>query len=435
MLTGCFAVLLLTVFPIAFGPAGYADITTTKFVVFLGIALLYVLAMLAARIFAAPQWQAGASPWRISIGQWLLLAMLGWLLLTALASGNFQQTILGMSRYQGLLLMLLYVLTALLVSRFGSWRQHYLTCIAVVVLLQSGLAVWQLCGGNPLGLYPGSFNYYDGNVLYGGLFLGFIGNIDFFSGYYCLMLPLLLGGCVCFPGRLRWLWLLAAVAGCSIMVVMQVASGILALLATLFILLPCYLPARWRKLAICLLIALVLLALAAVYVCGDAAPGTIGELNQVLHGQISDEFGSSRILLWKDAFDEFDSWLLGTGPGTRMSHFSTLFSRQTADGLQIEVAVDSAHNEYIDDLLELGIPGLLQLLAIFFFAARNTWQQAKDQPWRLVVAGGVLCYAMQAFFNLRIVIIAPLFWLLLGLLLIPAQAARAVTDPAAEPKG
>ncbi|MBQ6537217.1 MAG: O-antigen ligase family protein, partial [Firmicutes bacterium] len=155
---------------------------------------------------------------------------------------------------------------------------------------------------------------------------------------------------------------------------------------------------------------------------------TLWELSRVLHGDIRDEFGSSRVLIWKEGWRSMDSvrvWLLGSGPGTRATHFETVFERVSDSGQVIRSAVDSGHNEYLDYLLELGAPGLVLYLAALLATLAALLRAVRAGDRRALVLGwSLLAYCLQALFNFSSVVITPLFWAVWGLLLARMQGAR-----------
>ena len=416
LMTVLFAALLLGLFPLAVW-GGYGHVTISKFVVLSWSCGDYLLALLLS-LWWTGRWRGLVSPvgsW--SLAQRLLLLYLLLALVSALASGS--PVWLNQARWDGLLTLALLVFVCLSTAALGSWQDWYFSLAAAAALLMAGLGLWQLGGGNPLGLYPQGMDYYGGGQLYNGRFLGFIGNIDMVSAYWCLLLPLLLGGVLLLPGRRRWLPALALAGGGLTVLLMGVDGGLLALGLTALALGPLLLPPKLQLKAWGLSLLLLLLLATALYCYNGPPQGTLWEASRVLHGELRPEFGSSRMLIWQEALaspEGWQDWLLGTGPGTRARHFTTVFQRYLPGGRLLRAAVDSAHSEYLDDLLELGLCGLLAYMSSLISSLVRAWRRRGDQR-TVVLAGAVLCYSLQAAFNLRSVVVAPLFWLIWGLLL------------------
>ena len=168
-----------------------------------------------------------------------------------------------------------------------------------------------------------------------------------------------------------------------------------------------------------LLRRVMLIALAVIGVCGliyvyfsDAQSGFIYELNQVMHGNFADEFGSSRLRIWKRCIEMFKEYpILGSGPDTAVMRFNIIFERFSPIWQKlIRTGVDSAHNEFLNLLVNVGIVGLVPfavaICAVLF---------KKKKPLNKLCAIAVLGYVVQAMFLFSITITAPYFWLFMGL--------------------
>ncbi|MBR5429597.1 MAG: O-antigen ligase family protein [Firmicutes bacterium] len=415
-----FAGLLLGLFPLAL-ISDYGAITRGKFFILafmccdFGLALLLSL-LWTGRLRPPRQWTDG---WTLP-SRWLLLFGLA-ALISALLSPYGSLTLLGSGRWEGMLTLGLELFIVLSLAELGRWLDIYYDITALAALLLAGLCLWQLAGGNPLGLYPPGLTYADGGHLYQSRFLGTIGNVDMLSACWCLLLPLLLGGTLLLPGRRRVLPALALLAGAGVELAADVSSGPLALLLSALLIGPLLLRGRRRRL-VWIAAALALAAgLALVYVYHGPEQGSLWELSRVLHGDIRDEFGSSRVLIWKEAWasrGQGIGLLLGSGPGTRAQHFTTVFERLDESGALLRAAVDSSHNEYLDLLLETGAAGLGLYLAAIAATLPALWRAAGRNDRQAVMLGWSWCaYLLQALFNFSSVVVTPLFWTVWGLLL------------------
>jgi len=145
--------------------------------------------------------------------------------------------------------------------------------------------------------------------------------------------------------------------------------------------------------------------------------GTLYELSEILHGNINEKFGSSRIEIWRESLKLFpERPLLGGGPDTLSLRLSMSFSRYVEEtGQTLSTFVDNAHNEYLGYLINLGAFGFLSYLAVIFTSLFG-WARAKGSSIGLALGFSVLCYAFQSFFSLGLCIVSPIFWLTLGLL-------------------
>lgn len=336
-------------------------------------------------------------------------------------------------QYNTLLTYCLYALVILGAARFGRAKQYLLYIFLAAYSICCLIALIQLLGYNPLNLFPNHLNYYDPFVQETEPFLGTTGNIDLFSALHCLALPMSVVWLVMGNKRSRGLGLIPLALGLLCVFRVRVASGILALViwAGLFLaILPALLYQRYgyfsqtggrNRLLLGVIPVLVLFAGGLIVLkTYPFSGGTLSELHQILNGQISDTFGTSRIAIWKNTLQVISEHpLLGVGPGVLGNVLTVHFSRYSEVlGYLLEAGVDDAHNEYLHHLACFGVLGFFPLFllqihtAILFF---------RDKAYRhnecLVLGAGCFCYMAQAFFNISTCIMTPMICIAWGLLL------------------
>lgn len=327
-------------------------------------------------------------------------------------------------------------------------------CFLVVVLLQRS-------GVNALGLYPAGNSYENAPA-----FQGTIGNIDMDNGYLCLMAALFLPeliaeisalfrelrpkkkpstaprqpgtwvradvqeikGTVLVRRLLYPLLLLAALlAAVYLVITMDVQFGAITLAFLLLITVLRFVPRARRK---WFLLALVVLVLAVVWFWPGQSGG-IWELKEILHGRPQLSFGSNRLAVWVYSMRLAPQRLLtGGGSDTFRFRFNEFIR---ANGLEIPTeqngvplpnSFDTPHNEYVAHLINHGLPAVLLFIALIIAAAffRRRYPKGSKlkppadrlnvlSPWAIAV----LCYAVQAFFSFSVPMVAPMFWVTLGI--------------------
>jgi len=168
-----------------------------------------------------------------------------------------------------------------------------------------------------------------------------------------------------------------------------------------------------------------------VYDAPAEGSGTIWELSRVLHGDIRDAFGSSRVRIWRETLALVpEHLLLGGGPDTLSLRLDISFSRYVeSSGVTLTAVIDNAHNVYLGLLADTGLLGLAGYLAAMvcsLFAARR-------RTGRIPLILALLCCWIQDLFGLGLPITTPLMWVLWGLLLadthIPKEEASLWKDP------
>ncbi|HIV21593.1 MAG TPA: O-antigen ligase family protein [Candidatus Scatomorpha stercorigallinarum] len=409
-LTDKYISLMLLVFPLWTGTEGYAAITRGKFLFFAVLSALYLALLLPCALLV------GEKPRRARLPQWFALAFMAAACLSAALSPYGRAVILGASRYDGLLTLLLYGGIFLGVSAFGEWKKYYVYLLAASASICSLVAIPQLLGGNPFGLYPGELTYFDANVRYTGEFLGTIGNTNLLAAFYCLCIPLFIWHALTHRA-LRDRLVLAAAALClGVLIASRVASGAVALAAAAAVLIPYYVNYIHRNKRLTLAVsasmaALCVLALAAVYFYSGGS-GTLHELSEVLHGHVEDSYGSSRVGIWRECLRlAGERPLVGGGPDTLALRTDMTFSRFVEEtGSTLSTHVDNAHCEILGYLVNLGLLGALPYVALCAGSLRRFFRGCAP------AAGGALCcYYVQSLFGLGLCIVVPLVWIYMGL--------------------
>ena len=76
--------------------------------------------------------------------------------------------------------------------------------------------------------------------------------------------------------------------------------------------------------------------------------------------------------------------------------------------------IDKAHNEYLHLAVTCGIPALCVYLFLLFLSLKSSWNSYLKSPWALAVGLMIIAYLIQAFFNISVLAVAPVFWIFLG---------------------
>ncbi|MCB9896500.1 MAG: tetratricopeptide repeat protein [Planctomycetes bacterium] len=250
-------------------------------------------------------------------------------------------------------------------------RRRFLAVLALGVLVAGGHAVAQRAGGLvPIGIEPA--------VRAEGGF----GNPVFLGAFLVLVTPVLLAEALLGGGRLRWLF--AAAGGVAVAALLATASaGAWLGFGAALVLGLCLTVGRSRALGI----ALSLLAVVAVVIVGT-------RLGMILRPR-------AHTLIWRDTWSMFLAHPNGVGPG----QFQLAFLPYASDELlaiypRSSSIVNDAHNEPLQVLAELGVPGFLALLAALvalLACARATLRRELRERHLLGAAlGGVLGSATQS---------------------------------------
>ncbi|MBQ1435823.1 MAG: O-antigen ligase family protein [Clostridia bacterium] len=326
----------------------------------------------------------------------------------------------GGGRCEGLAAVLLYCLGFILISRYARPGRWMMWVFAAAMGLNCILALFQLAGHNPLMLYPEGMNYYDANRLYAGEFLGTVGNVDILSALLSLSIPAFAAFIIKSKSAAeRCLFAIAAALCLIVLFKAFVAGGILGVFGALVISIPLYLSSgRARKRALIAVIAFFALLIAAMYAFGQNTGGFIYEASQIMHGHFDDTYGSGRIYIWRNVIPLIaQKPLFGGGPDTLGLRVDAVFERFDENlGIMIRSAIDAAHNEYLNVLVNQGVLAFAAYLSALIALAVRLVLRAHLSLFVLVCGCAAIGYSIQAFFGISSPISTPYFWIALGFL-------------------
>ena len=143
--------------------------------------------------------------------------------------------------------------------------------------------------------------------------------------------------------------------------------------------------------------------------------GQIGrEAIEILKGNVDSSYGTSRIYIWQNAIKVVPKFLLhGAGIDCFPKAFDghALTAGLLGNGL---VMYDKAHNEYLQILVTQGIFALISYLLLYGYSVyRGLKRSFKYKEVYLLLP--IIGYLVQAFFNISVIEVAPIFFMALGL--------------------
>jgi len=384
----------------------------------------------------------------------------------------------GIGRYDGLCTILLYLATFFTVSVFGKLDKWHLIGFSISMTILSIIGIFQFLGINVFGLYPSGYNFLNstfittvGNVnMTSGMFClaipllitAFIvleekyryiylvaGAICLFTEMVCrtesgivglagslvILIPIVINTKERILGGLIAGFILSAVVAvkstltvtytgyvhvCNFLIT-NTTKMCMALMVTFFVLwviLKIFekkITVSRKKMTLSLSIIMILAvigSLSVVYFKGDSINvGMIKEAHQMMHGNFEDDFGSGRIFIWRRCMPIIkENPIIGTGPDSFMNVFMNRYNQEVSQNY------DFAHNDYIQLMINYGILGLATYLAALFAIAKRSLKLSVHNEKILVLGASMLCYCIQIFFSFSIVLVAPVFWIIYGLL-------------------
>ena len=137
------------------------------------------------------------------------------------------------------------------------------------------------------------------------------------------------------------------------------------------------------------------------------------EMHELLHGNFDDNFGTYRIFLWKRTLSIFPEFpILGSGPDSFAIRFMAKYTQDIA-AIGPLTLNDTAANVYLTMLINIGLVGLGIYLVFIGLQIKKGIKKINEYSLILLIA--MICYLCQDCFNLSVVIVTPIFWLLMAL--------------------
>lgn len=329
----------------------------------------------------------------------------------------------GTGRREGLATQLCYLALFFLFSFSKVCKKVVLTATGCGVLVFFAVVLIQRAGGNPFGLYPEGSGYE-----FAPDFQGTIGNVDMCSAYLVILcglfLPELVGVLRDLVRKARTvpssprksvkqvfyacLLLVSLAAAVYLLFTIHVFSGQLALAVLVAVVLVRLLPKKARLPILVLLLAAVLLL---VWFWPGEEGTEIWELHEILQRRPQYAFGSGRLGVLartRTMLQTEGRLLLGTGADTfakRFNAFLMTYEMAHPDEPYLDGYYDSPHCEYLALISNCGIPALLCFLALIVCCCLGR------SPW----CDTVLAYSVQLLFSFSVCLVAPMFWVVLGL--------------------
>jgi len=416
----CLSCALLILYP---GTAGYQAIQQAKIEIFywvfggyLALMLLFTLEFWLVRkirlISPVELWRRASFTQRFIVLFWLCTVI------STLASPYRMQALLGMSRGEGLLTITLYCGCFLCVSAFAKVEPWLLWVFGIVMTVYGLICLMQLCGLNPLNLYPAGYNYFDANTAYSGIYLGTLGNAGLTAALLCLAIPLFAVSLLRLWSRKRWLLVAPLLLCVVVLFAAKIQAGVLGVLGGVILSLPIVFPGSAKRRKFLFIMALLLLLVGFLWVWNSNRTwGFVYELREILHGNWHPSFGTGRIYIWQEVLSRVPENLwFGTGPDTMAAAQIPAYSQYAPLDGSVSYIVDVAHNEFLNVLYHQGIFALLFYLAALVCSAVRWGCRSVKNPLIAIFGCAILCYCIQAFFSFSMCATAGIFWIIWALL-------------------
>lgn len=340
-----------------------------------------------------------------------------------LSNYNLYAIIGASNRREGLATICCYIFLYFITERYYTFSRKHIKYFSASALIVSAYGVLQYFGLDPLIGFGSRIQA-----------LSTIGNRNFVGSYISLVLPIIL---FIFAYTKKNLYLILS----SVLFLCMLCSYTRSAWVTFIIFIPlmslyiCIFNINFKRYIIVIPIFVILLVgfnfisqnqtLSRFYTLTSDSAG-------IVQGDFSDNAGSQRMFIWKRAITLLPErpWL-GSGPDTFEYIFMNKYgldvqkyveggvrTSKTKEGeLVLHVKkVDKAHNEYLQIALTTGIPSLIVYLIFIGISLYKAKKTIKKNIFIIPLFCAVIGYLIQAFFNISVVAVAPIFWIVLGIM-------------------
>lgn len=134
------------------------------------------------------------------------------------------------------------------------------------------------------------------------------------------------------------------------------------------------------------------------------------ESQEIVSGNAQKYYGSGRIFIWAETIKIVPKYITH---GAGIDNFLYAFGNKPLQ--KNRVIYDKAHNEYLQILITEGLFCLISYLLLYIFIVVKGFKNSfKNKQIFLLLP--IIGYLVQAFFNISVIVVAPIFYICLGLL-------------------
>lgn len=452
---------------------GYYNITETKMIYYYVASLFLFVSAIISRLSERESLHSLAKISFCKIDRAMLLYFLSVLIASLLS--DYDDVWLGQhSRYQGVVMISLYVIVYFIVSRNLENSNKFLICTVMSLVIVSLIGVFNCFDIDVVGFYSELADNYK------GAYISTIGNINFYSSYLCLVLPVVICGfCLTKTVISTTIYLISIVIGTLGAMVTSSESFVIGFVISMIIIpmfifnnasqlkrfvvaimtvvavsqifLLIYNVAQIKNIkisklmilftnpifsliviGICLSVLIVLhefpdklKVIKTVYYIGIgmsaviliclfvvANISSVGWLDSYF--KITDNWGTYRGEIWKQCVEIFKNF------STKEKIFGigpeSLYKVTEALDVHNNQRLDQAHNEYLQHLLTIGCVGLISYLSVIFSVTFTVTKWLNKNTLAVGLLAGLIGFWVQAIVNIAQPFTTPLMYVFISVI-------------------
>lgn len=344
----------------------------------------------------------------------ITLLIYGLLVIVATIFSKYRDSaIVGfLGRNEGMITILCYIVLFLASKKYFIIKKRGINIILFTVTIMSLLAIIQLYVYDPIYKQATLFGVNKDIAIASQLerLMGTIGHRNFMSTYLIIFLPISVSFYVVFKEKKYFIFstIIFIALLCTTTRSGWISVASFAFLGGVFI--------RKNKEYLKRSFKLVVVAIIAVFIVNLTMQGTLLNRANTMKNDVvnfSDKSGSNRVKIWKNVFECIKSHpLLGTGPDTV---YQALAEEREKDPSVMSSGVDKAHNEFLHIAINSGIPSLVIYIVFLVLLVTNLFKHRDNRIYR-ILSLVFISFITQSFFNISVISVAPIVWILFGIM-------------------
>lgn len=311
------------------------------------------------------------------------------------------------SRGEGFFSILVYVIIFLVASRYLEITEKNLNIIFISACIMAIHGVLQFYGFDIVKIVI-EFYQNEANDA-----VGTIGNRNFFSSYICIFLFISMG---LYIFKSRWKYLLYSSILFTALMCSLTRSGWLAFVVFSTTGLGFIIKRKDCLKRVLIIILSFLLIFIVLNITTNNSIIKRSNTNQIVSdkGELKGSAGG-RAEIFRISFKAFlDKPFIGYGPDTLKYRLSEEYSEEfTNYFIEYGAFIDKSHNEFLEYAVSCGIFTLIFYLTLIALILKGLWKNRKEDTNKILLMT-ISSYLVQSFFNISMIAVAPIFWILLG---------------------
>lgn len=319
-------------------------------------------------------------------------------------------------RKEGFFTISIYVLLFIVSSSYFKLNKTVWNLILISSTAMSCYALLQFCGFDPIQ------NFALGTIKSNSV-IGTIGNRNFFSTYVLIFLPIYLSYYIFYGGKkyLSCITIMFSALICSQTRGGWVAFLVMAFIGLIFIVKRLECLKRAIIVFIMFTIVFLLLNSTSFGAINNRVKTVIKEgkvfASTIINNDkdLDEGLGSGRVLIWKITYKAFkDSLFLGQGPDTLSLRLQNDYYEEHMEFFERNKQyIDKAHNEFLEYAVGGGIFTVISYTLILSVILLGLFKSIKEDRVKVLFIT-IITFIVQSMFNISVVMVAPIVWIILG---------------------